>query len=142
MSSFKLDLFKLLIPAHKLGVKLKSEDQLCVEFANYLRELSLEKNFPYVWFHVPNQFAINRPIFGLKQSWMGRIAGIPDYVFLGRNCFVMEFKASKGRLSPNQQIVLQWCDYVDVPHYVVKSMEEAKQIIGKEWEKLNLLPKV
>lgn len=140
MSSFKLDLVKLLIPSHKLNLKLKDEDALCVQFANYLREITLEKNFPFLWFHVPNQIAVNRPIFGLKQSWMGRIAGIPDYVFLGRNSFVMEFKSSKGRLSPSQQVVKTWCERLGLQFYVVKSMEEAKKIVLDEWEKLMLNP--
>jgi hypothetical protein len=139
MSSFKLDLIKLLIPSHKLGkLKLKTEDQLCVEFANYLREITLEKNFPFLWFHVPNQFAISRPIFGLKQSWMGRIAGIPDYVFLGQHSFVMEFKSTKGRLSTMQEIVRKWCELINVPYYIVKDINGAKEIIKKEWEKIKL----
>lgn len=138
--SFKLDLIKLLIPSHRLGkLKLKEEDSLCVEFANYLRELTLEKNFPFLWFHVPNQVAISRPIFGLKQSWMGRIAGIPDYVFLGQNSsFVMEFKSSKGKLSSNQETVAMWCNYLGVPHYVVKDIKEAQEILSKEIEKIKL----
>lgn len=140
MSSFKLDLMKLLLPSRKLGkLKLKDEDQLCVEFANFLREFTLEKNFPFLWFHVPNQIALNRPIFGLKQSWMGRISGIPDYVFLGKNSFVMEFKSSKGKLSSNQQIVKVWCQKLDLAHYVVKDMKEAKEIIEKECNKLSLI---
>ena len=137
MRSFKLDLMKILIPNKRLGkLQLKPEDELCVAFANYLRELTLEHDFPYLWFHVPNQIAVSRPIFGLKQSWMGRIAGIPDYVFLGPNNFVMEFKSSNGRLSTMQQIVKLWCEKLQVPHYVVKDLSDAKSIIEAQLGKI------
>jgi hypothetical protein len=139
MTSFKLDLIKLLIPSRKItNIKLKEEDAICVQFANYLREITLEKNFPFIWFHVPNQFAISRPIFGLKQSWMGRIAGIPDYVFLGHRSFVMEFKSKTGRLSAVQQIVQVWCEKANVPFYVARNFEEGKEFVNSEWQKLNL----
>jgi len=136
--SLKLDLLKLLIPSNKIGgaLKLGGEDQLCVEFAQYLREQTLQKDFPYIWFHVPNQFAMNRPLFGLKQSWMGRISGIPDYIFIGKHSFMMEFKSGKGKLSPNQKIVQQWAEKVNIPLYVVNNLKEAQDIVTKEWSKI------
>lgn len=134
----KTDLLKLLIPKTKLGgFKLGYEDQLCVKFAQYLRELTIVDDFPFIWFHVPNQFAIERPIFGLKQSWMGRIAGIPDYVFLGKDkSFAIEFKSPKGRLSVPQQMVQKWFQQTQVNYHVAFSFEAARSIIQKEWKSI------
>lgn len=132
----KTDLFRLLIPKKSLGtLKLYEEEALCIKFAQYLRELTLQHDFPFVWFHVPNQFATARPIFGLKLSWMGRIAGIPDYVFLGKKSFAIEFKSSKGKLSPAQKIVQQWFVHNHIDFYIVNSFESAQQIIEKEWKR-------
>lgn len=133
--NLKTDLLKLLIPKNKLGsLKLGEEDQLCVKFAQYLRELTLQHDFPYIWFHVPNQFAMERPLFGLKQSWMGRIAGIPDYIFLGKKSFAIEFKSSKGKLSLAQEVVQKWFADNEINFYVANSFEIAKDIIGNEWQ--------
>lgn len=134
--TLKIDLLKLLIPKTKLGsLKLGEEDQVCIRFAQYLRELTLQHDFPYVWFHVPNQFAMERPLFGLKQSWMGRIAGIPDYIFLGEhNCFSIEFKSSKGKISSAQQLVQKWFAHKNINFYIAYNFEEAKKIIMNEWK--------
>lgn len=128
--ALKLDLLKLLIPIKKLGrIKLGYEDAMCVQFAQHLRELTFNDNLPYVWFHVPNQIGAYRPIFGLKQSWMGRIAGIPDYVFLGNRSFVIEFKSPKGKLSPAQKIVQEWCMKNSIDFHIAKTVSEAIQIV-------------
>lgn len=135
---FKIDLFKILVPTKKLGaLKLKEEDQMCIQFANYLRELTFNTDFPFVWFHVPNQFASQHPIFGLKQSWMGRIAGIPDYIFLGKNSFGIEFKSSRGKLSSSQEIVREWFENKQINFYIACSFNEAIDIINKEWRIYN-----
>jgi hypothetical protein len=134
----KLDLIKLLIPSKNLGkLKLGEEDELCVQFAQHLRVLTLEKNFPFLWFHVPNQIASLHPVFGLKQTWMGRIAGIPDYVFLGKShSFVMEFKSVKGKMSPAQKIVQKWCEYLGISYHIIRCLKEAQNIINEEMKKI------
>lgn len=124
------ELAKILIPKRNLYVKLKEEDLMCVQFAAYVRQLSLENKLPYVWFHIPNQLSgTYKPIFGLKQSWMGRMSGIPDYCFMGEKSFFIEFKSKKGKLSPGQVIFEKWSKHCGVPFYMCKSFEEAKEII-------------
>lgn len=128
--SILLELSKILIPKSFLGkMKIGEEDRTCIQFANYLRQKTLDGDFPYVWFHVPNQIAVKRPIFGVKQAWMGRISGVPDYCFMGKNCFFIEFKSEKGRLSDSQNTYIKWCENVEVPVYICRSYEEAKEII-------------
>lgn len=137
--TLKTDLLKILVPKHKLGsLKLGEEDEICVKFAQYLRELTLEGYFPYVWFHVPNQFAQKSPLFGLKQSWMGRIAGIPDYIFLGDgDCFAIEFKSPKGKISADQKIVHKWFEHLHIHLYIVRSFEAAQKIVNihRSWHR-------
>lgn len=127
------DLLKILLPKRDLGhIKIGEEDRICIQFANYLRQLTLEGNLPYIWFHVPNQFGMYKPIFGLKQGWMGRIPGVPDFCFMGKKSFFIEFKTSKGKTSKEQNIFIEWCSVVDIPVYICRSFEEAKNIIDGE----------
>jgi hypothetical protein len=131
--SIKNQLLKILFPKSNLGyIKIGEEDRLCIEFANYLRQLTLETDFPYIWFHIPNQIGLYKPIFGIKQGWMGRIPGVSDFCFVGRNkSFFIEFKSQKGKQSENQKIFEKWCKKNDIEVYVCRSMEEAKNVIKK-----------
>lgn len=81
-----MSLTSLLLPPFNPPKGLKGENALCVDMANYLRVRSLqESTFPYIWFHIPNQFAgTYKGRFGALLSWMGRISGVPDYVFISQ----------------------------------------------------------
>lgn len=129
----KTDLIKIILPKRNLGyIRIGEEDRICIDFANYLRQLTLEKDFPYVWFHVPNQIGSYRPIHGLKQGWMGRHPGVPDFCFMGtKSCFFIEFKTSKGKTSKEQDIFIGWSKDNDIPVYICRSFEEGQDIIKK-----------
>lgn len=130
MNAVKTNLLKILIPKKDLGhIRIGEEDRICIQFANYLRQLTLENNFPYIWFHVPNQIGGYKPIFGLKQGWMGRHPGVPDFCFMGSKSFFIEFKTSKGKLSPYQEIFIEWCSDADITVHICRSFEEGKKII-------------
>lgn len=126
----KFDLLKILIPKSKLGsIKIGEEDKICIEFANYLRTVTLNEDFPYIWFHVPNQFGSYKAIFGLKQAWMGKIPGVPDFCFVGKDkSFFIEFKSKKGKQSKAQKIFQDWCTKNDIKVYICRTVEEAKNI--------------
>jgi hypothetical protein len=127
------DLLKILLPKKDLGhIRIGEEDRMCIQFSNYLRQLTLEDKFHYVWFHVPNQFGSYKPIFGLKQGWMGRIPGVPDFCFMGPKSFFIEFKTSKGKTSKEQDIFIEWCSSCRQSVYICRSFEEAKIIIDGE----------
>lgn len=106
---------------------------MCIEFANYLRQITLRKDnsFPYVWFHVPNQFGSYKPVFGIKQGWMGRIPGVPDFCFIGDKSFFIEFKTPKGKTSKEQEIYIEWCKEFGIEVYICRSFEEGKEVIDK-----------
>jgi len=108
-SDLNKQLMELLLPTRTLGASsLKPEQSICVEFANSMRKLTLEKSLSYIWFHIPNEFLPSSRVnysFELKQKHMGKISGVPDYCFLGKkDSFFIEFKAGKGKQSPNQKV--------------------------------------
>lgn len=122
-------LMELLLPSKGISTSsLKPEQSICVEFANSLRQLTLEKKLPYIWFHIPNEFLPSARInysFELKQKHMGKISGVPDYCFLSQNdSFFIEFKAPKGKQSPNQKTFEEWCAAQDVAYFLCRSAVE------------------
>lgn len=139
--SIQSKLLKILLPKRNLGnLKIGEEDRMCIEFANYLRQLTLhsegskrkdkELTFPYLWRHNPNQFGSYKWAFGLKQGWMGRIPGVPDFSFETKgHSFNIEFKTSKGKLSPDQEIYHEWAKECGIEVFICRSFEEAKKII-------------
>jgi hypothetical protein len=136
------ELMELLLPSKSIGVSnLKPEQAMCVEFANTMRKLTLEKNLSYIWFHIPNEFLPSTRVnysFELKQKHMGKMSGVPDYCFIGeKDSFFIEFKAGKGKQSPNQKVFEGWCAAQDVPYYLCRSANEGAAIVLQRESSLN-----
>lgn len=127
-------LVPILLPDYKQPKKIKGESALCVEIAWFLKEQSIKGDFPYVWFHVPNQFLGKyNGLGGAILTFMGRICGIPDYAFLGKDgCFFIEVKTDIGKLSDNQKIVQKWCEQKGVPYYLCRSLEDVKNVLKEK----------
>lgn len=130
------NLASLLIPSKSIAYSsLKEEQKMCVEFANELRKMTLEGSMHYIWFHIANEFLPSARVnysFELKQKHMGKISGLPDYCFLSKDdSFFIEFKTSKGRLSPNQKIFEEWCAANKVGYYVCRSAKEGIALIRR-----------
>ena len=128
------DLIPLLLPNFKPPRGAKGENQICLDIASWLREQTLTKDFDYVWFHVPNQFSgTYKGVFGAMLSWMGRIAGVPDYVFMSKaNCFFVEIKAQKGTQSEHQKLFQKWCDSKCVPYHICRSLDDLIILFSKK----------
>lgn len=127
-------LMKLLLPSNAISsATLKPEQAICVEFANSMRKLTLEKKLHYIWFHIPNEFLPSARInysFELKQKHMGKISGVPDYCFLSdRDSFFIEFKAGKGKQSPNQKVFEEWCTTQDVPYFLCRTAKDGVDLV-------------
>lgn len=141
-----LKLMELLLPSRGVSSEsLKPEQSICVDFANALRALTFEKKLSYVWFHVPNEFLPSARInytFELKQKHMGKISGVPDYCFMSsQDCFFIEFKAGKGRLSPNQKIFESWCLAKKIPYFLCFSAQEGLTVVlEREFNQSSLRP--
>lgn len=127
-------LMGLLLPSRSIAsASLKPEQLMCVEFANTMRQLTLEKKMSYVWFHIPNEFLPSARVnysFELKMKHMGKISGVPDYCFLSENdSFFIEFKAGKGKHSPNQKMFEEWCTTQEVPYFLCRTAHEGINIV-------------
>jgi hypothetical protein len=128
------ELFEILIPYKTIDrLSLKPEQQICIEFANELRKLTIENKLPYVWFHVPNEFIPTKRLnysFDLKQKHMGKISGTPDYCLVGpvRSLFI-EFKTKRGTQTPTQIIFQKWCVEKGVEYHLCRSSKEAIKLL-------------
>lgn len=130
------NLFSILIPPSNISyAHLKEEQKICVEFANEMRVLTLCGDFPYIWFHIPNEFLPSARVnysFELKLKHMGKISGTPDYCFLSeKDSFFIEFKVPKGKLTENQMIFESWCIEHKVPYFICFSAQEGIELIQK-----------
>jgi len=128
------DLLSILLPYKPISsALLKPEQKICVEFANSLRALTLEGKLPYVWYHIPNEFLPSTTknfTFELKQKHMGKIAGVPDYCFIGKgDSFFIEFKASRGKLTLSQKTFEGWCKREGVDYFLCRSAEEGIGVV-------------
>ncbi len=137
------ELIELLIPSRSIvSTTLKPEQSMCVEFANTMRQLTFEKKLSYIWFHIPNEFLPSARInysFELKQKHMGKISGVPDYCFMGSNdSFFIEFKAGKGRQSPNQKVFEGWCATQEVPYYLCRTAKEGVDVVLERQRNLTI----
>jgi hypothetical protein len=131
------NLASLLLPNKSIScASLKEEQRMCVEFANGLRQLTLEGKLPYVWFHIANEFLPSKQVnysFELKLKHMGKIAGLPDYCFVGENgSFFIEFKSAKGRQTDNQKKFEEWCKTNTVPYFICRSAKEGFEVLSQE----------
>lgn len=130
------DLISLLLPYKGIATStLKAEQAMCVEFANTMRQMTLEGKLPFIWYHIPNEFlpsARRNYSFELKQKHMGKISGVPDYCFLGKEkSFFIEFKASKGSQTPSQKSFEKWCLMVGVDYHLCRSYQEGMEVVKK-----------
>jgi hypothetical protein len=129
------NLAKLLIPYKSLSYSLlKEEQKICVEFANHLRQLTLNGDFPYIWFHIANEFIPSQRInfsFDLKQKHMGKITGLPDYCFISaKDSFFIEFKTAKGKQTEHQKLFEEWCKDNDIRYYIFRSANEGIEFLS------------
>lgn len=120
--------------------KLGREDEVCIRFADGLREAALCGRLRATWTHIPHEVggaAKNAKLYYSLAVALGLIKGSGDYVFVwkGGGCW-MEFKAPAiqrtaaeprkqgGALSPAQKLFRQWCELHEVPHHIVTSAED------------------
>ena len=130
------NLLSLLVPYKAIGsCTLKPEQSMCVEFANTMRQMTLEGKLPFIWYHIPNEFLPSQRVnysFELKQKHMGKIAGVPDYCFIGKeNGFFIEFKSGKGQQTASQKSFEEWCKMVSVGYHLCRSYAEGIKIVNE-----------
>jgi hypothetical protein len=133
------NLTSLLLPNKTISyASLKEEQKMCVEFANGLRQMTLEGKLPYVWFHIANEFLPSKQTnysFELKLKHMGKLAGLADYCFVGKKGgFFIEFKSAKGKQTESQKKFEEWCSAMGIGYYICRNANEGMDIIRKYLE--------
>lgn len=103
------------------------EYRIQADIVAYLRLVAPEG----IWFH-PANGELRDKRTAAKLKWMGVLPGVPDIIGLlpppvGR-C-VLEVKAPKGRLSPEQDAIRWHCQRYGIPYAIVHSVEEARQAL-------------
>lgn len=83
-----------------------------------------------IWFHVPN--GEERPgAVGAKLKRMGVRPGVADFALTlpdGRSAY-LEVKSDRGAPSPDQDAFRADCERIGTPYAVVRSSEEAEQVL-------------
>lgn len=136
------NLASLILPAKPISYAyLKQEQKICVEFANDMRQRTLEGKLPYVWFHIANEFLPSARMnysFEAKLKHMGKMAGAPDYCFIGKDdSFFIEFKAAKGKQTETQKIFEGWCAIAKVDYFLCHSAKEGIGIVNSRLDKVS-----
>jgi hypothetical protein len=82
------------------------------------------------WFAVPNG-GMRSHIEAAIMVGLGVRKGAPDVVVVGSGgrAHFLELKAARGRLSPEQRDVQAWCEAHQVPHAVVRTLDEAEAFL-------------
>lgn len=110
---------------------IPAESQLQASIVEYFDTIGLRRDC--LVFSVPNEGRRSRVAAGILKS-MGMLPGVADLVIVapgGRTHF-LEVKTARGSLSPVQREFRRRCRNLDVPHAVVRSLEDVKRALG-EW---------
>lgn len=93
--------------------------------------LTFRQHPDLIWWHTPN--GENRsPITGARLKRMGVRRGMADLCFIlpdGRGA-LMEVKAGKAPLNPEQKLLERQCQRLGIPHAVVRSSFEAEAVLS------------
>lgn len=126
---FGRDVLDCLNMSNNIYTTIKDESRICVDFHSILVSYFMEGRVQGIWTHIPNEGKTSK-MYGYIQKKMGKIKGMPDYIFIMKNkAFAIEFKTEKGRLSPSQKKVREWFVNFEVPYYVHTSVEEAVDLL-------------
>ena len=119
----------VLFRSYKPRGNLKGEDLLCSEFVAQCVSLTLEGSLKGIFFHVGNENTNTRGM-NSKLKALGRIPGVPDYVFINKNKTIfLEFKSEKGKQTINQMAFEAWCLEIGISYFIIRSIEQAIKIL-------------
>lgn len=111
-------------------VLLKPEEKMSVEFADKLRELTLQKRLGCLWCHIPNE-GKRSALVAIITKAMGMIPGVGDFLFCwGDGSAFVELKHGKNKQSVHQRNFELWCGENNVRYAVCYNIDEAIAILG------------
>ena len=99
-----------------------------------VQHLILRADKRVIWYHVPNGESRSPRTAGRLKA-MGVVAGVADLALVlpdGTPAF-MEVKSAIGRQSPQQHKFEERCRAIGVRYTVVRSIDEALEVLG-EWK--------
>jgi len=68
---------------------------------------------------------------GRRRKAMGQMPGWPDIeLFTHGQVIMLEVKAEGGRLSPAQRVIRDRFEAIDVPYYVVRSIQDVDDVLA------------
>lgn len=115
-------------------IRLKPEEVLARDFANALRQATVEGRLRCVWTHPANEVAGRQN--GLAQiryaiaKAMGLIDGTADYLFLWSDgSGALEAKVGRNDQQPNQVDFQAWCGSNGVRYATFTSVEEGLALL-------------
>ena len=115
-----------------------TEKQIHKSFVQWLYLQDRLGKIPWLWFHVPNEGNRTKHEKLLRYK-LGLRAGIADLIFVGRKSFMVEIKTQTGRQSPAQKLIMAECFKKGVNYYVVRSFDDFREVLNKEYSFLNIL---
>lgn len=119
-----------------MGFKINPEERICIEFADDMRQMTVDGVYKGIWSHCPNEGKRHQITAQIMKA-MGMIPGGTDYFFMwsgGCNHGVLEFKVPGKKIAEdsNQDFYRLWCERAGVPHAVVHSAAEGVEKL-KHW---------
>ncbi len=123
---------------------MKKETEIHIQIVEYLSYLSIANNF--FFFSIPNESFMmglqaskgikSRIAYGILSvlKKMGLVPGMPDLCILkngldsGKNCFFIEVKDEKGKLSKSQKIIFPILKrFADI--FIVRSVKDTEKTL-------------
>lgn len=101
---------------------MRPEAQIQKEIVTWFKD-----RYPkYILHSVPNEATHG----GNGWNAAGLLPGAPDIlIYLPGKIIPIEVKSEKGRLSDNQKIFQSKCISLSIPYFVIRSLEEFKDIL-------------
>lgn len=107
------------------------ESELQRSIVEYLDAIGLRRDC--IVFSVPNEGRRSRAATGILKD-MGMLPGAADLAIVapGGRCYFLEVKTAIGRLSTTQREFRRRCQVLDVPHAVVRSVDDVERALA-DW---------
>ena len=114
----------------KKFVNLGLEEKLSIDFADRLRELTLQKRLRCTFVHLPNEGKRSRLVAIILKA-MGMIPGAGDYALSWKDgSGYIELKIKPNKQTDNQKDFEYWCHYNGVGYLVAYNIEDAMKIVS------------
>lgn len=110
------------------------ENLLSIQFASYLREMTLTDRCSCVWTKIAHETSGKSHAFGNLMRNMGKMAGVPDFIFTSKNITLwLELKDGKSKkLSPDQEFFKKWCEGTGSKWAIAYTLHQAITVLEDE----------